>query len=72
MRKKLRNYLIISSIRCNTIGDDSYEVCEFYLSIQVKFDDKVNTKNPKLIQMMTVVAMEMAARLSSPRWPAKD
>lgn len=31
---------------------------------------KYVTKKPKLMEMMTVVAMEIAARSRSPRWPA--
>lgn len=30
------------------------------------------TRKPKLIEMMRVVAIEMEARLRSPRWPAND
>lgn len=30
------------------------------------------TKKPKVMEMRTVQAMEMAARSRSPRWPAKD
>lgn len=33
---------------------------------------RVVTKKPKVMEIMTVVAMEMAARSMSLRWPAND